>query len=88
VAIDTAKMQDVIAKIKEVNVEAVSGPVAPPKGGLVITIIGQDGKKAYTVSESAKLFNDKECHILKPGGDAQNYCVSKDHVTALRNALP
>ena len=86
--VETDKVQDVIAKIKDMNVEAVFGPAVSPKETLAISIIKADGKKDYTLSEETKLSNGKECHFLKLNGEFQNYCVSKDQVTALKNVLP
>ncbi len=86
--IETAKVKDVISKIKDMNLEAVSPSGSSPKKALTVDITKEGETKKYTISKNTTLDNGKECHFLRLSGDEQDYCVSKVHVTALQNALP
>ncbi len=85
--IETAKVRDVINKIKDMNLEAVP-KTASSEGTLTITITKEGVVQEYTISNGVKLESGKECHLLKVKGEDQDYCASKDHVAAIKSALP
>ncbi len=87
-AVETAKVYDIIGKIKNMNLEVVSQAVSFPKEALILKIKIDGETKEYTIGNNIKLDNGKECHFLKLKGEDQSYCVSKAHITALKNALP
>lgn len=87
-AVETAKVRDIITKIKGFNVEMVPRPASSLKNMLTIRVTKEGETKEYAVSKDIKLDNGKECHFLTVNADSQGYCVSKSQVTALQSALP
>ena len=87
-AVETSKVKEMITKIKDMNLEAVSSSVSSPKGALTMSFTKNGETQKYTISKDAALENGKECHFLRLIGADQDYCVSKAHVTALQNILP
>ncbi|MBN1868965.1 MAG: DUF4340 domain-containing protein [Candidatus Omnitrophica bacterium] len=85
--IEKEKVKGIIDKLTSINVEAIPRSITS-KGMLTLKITNDEGTKDYTVSESITLDNTKECHVLALSGNDLKYCVSKEHVKALIDALP
>jgi hypothetical protein len=86
--VDAAKVNDVLNKLKDLNVEIVKQPASSLSDIMTIRVVQGGVSNEYAVSQDIKLENDKECHFLKAGGSPYGYCLSKQHITALQSVLP
>lgn len=86
--LDKNKIQEIVRGFRDLNVLLVSADDVPAQNDLVVKITQGEVLKTYTLSQSGKLEDGRDCHFLRVEGGPNHYCYLQNNVTNFKNTIP